>query len=257
MKFLKTIQLSFVSISMFFIIIFPFIVVLLLSLTPRWGYEVIPTSYSLKWWAMLLQPKFLRAAINTGIISGSAVALSIAFSTYVSYLLTFRQFRGKETLFLLMMSPMYVASVVIALGLLIMFPLLRNTPWILIIGHFLVVTPVTFRLIYGVMRKIDQNLFEAAESLGASRWTIATDIILPLTKSGIIAGAALALGLSMSELGITILLYGPSWYTLSVLIYTESQWGSIGLAAAMGTVLIAIASAAIIIVHRLGAEVTA
>ena len=84
-----------------------------------------------------------------------------------------------------------------------------------------------------------------------------TNLIIPLSKSGIIAGAALALGLSMSELGITILLYGPSWYTLAVQIYIESQWGIIGTAAAMGTVLIAIASSAVIIVHRLGVEVTA
>ena len=252
---MKALKPSFALISMFFIIVFPFSVVVLLSLAPRWGYEVIPTKYSFKWWSMLLEPKFLRAAINTGIVSGVAVALSIAFSIYVSYLLTFHPFRGKEILFLLVMSPMYVASIVIALGLLTMFPFLRNTPWILILGHFLVVVPVAFRSTYAVMGKIDKNLFEAAESLGARPWTVFTRIVLPLTKSGIIAGAALSLGLSMSELGITLLLYGPSWYTLAVQIYIESQWGFIGVAAAMGTVLIVIASAAVLIVHRLGVEV--
>ena len=110
-------------------------------------------------------------------------------------------------------------------------------------GEFLVITHPDF--------------IEAAESLGASRWTILTRIIIPLAKSGIIAGTALALGLSMSELGITILLYGPSWYTLAVQIYIESQWGIVGVAAAMGTVLIAIAATAVVIVHRLGMEVTA
>ena len=99
------------------------------------------------------------------------------------------------------------------------------------------------------------EFFEAAESLGARPWTVFTRIVLPLTKSGIIAGVALSLGLSMSELGITLLLYGPSWYTLAVQIYIESQWGFIGVAAAMGTVLIVIASAAVLIVHRLGVEV--
>ncbi len=252
---MKVLKLCFISIGLFFIIVFPFVVVVLLSFAPRWGYEVIPTEYSLKWWSMLLEPKFLRAAINTGVVSGVAVSLAVAFSIYVSYLLTFHQFRGKEVLFVLVISPMYVASIVIALGLLIMFPRLRNTPWILILGHFLVVVPVAFRLIYAVMGKIDKDLVEAAESLGAPRWTTLTNIILPLTKSGIIAGAALSLGLSMSELGITLLLYGPSWYTLAVQIYIESQWGFLGAAAAMGTVLIVIASAAILIIHRLGVKV--
>ena len=253
---MKILKLSFVSISMFLMIVVPFIVVVLLSFAPRWGYEVIPTEYSLKWWSMLLEPKFVRAAINTGIVSGAAVALSVVFSIYASYLLTFHQFRGKGILFLLVMSPMYVTSIVIALGLLAMFPHLRNTPWILILGHFLVVVPVAFRPIYAVMGRIDTHLVEAAESLGASRRTTLTNIILPLTKSGIVAGAALALGLSMSELGITLLLYGPSWYTLAVQIYIESQWGFIGVAAAMGTVLIATAAAAVILVHCLGVEVS-
>lgn len=254
MKFLK---FSFVSVIVFLTILFPLTVVVVLGLASRWGYEVIPTEYSLTWWSMLLEPKFLRAIINTIIVSGAAVALSIAFGIYVSYILTFYQFRGKEFLSVLVMSPMYVASIVIALGLLTVFAFLRNTPWILIVGLFLVVTPIAFRPIYAVMQKIDRNLLEAAESLGASRFTILTNIILPLTKSGIIAGAALALGLSMSELGVVILLYGPSWYTMAVQIYIESQWGVIGIAAAMGTLLIVIASLAIITVYRLRVEMLA
>jgi len=254
---MKYAKFAFVSVIVLFTIFFPLIVVIALSLASRWGYEIIPTDYSLTWWSALLEPKFLTAITNTVIVSGAAVVLAITFGVYVSYLLTFHQFRGKEFLSVLVMSPMYVASIVLALGLLTVFAFLRNTPWILIMGLFLVVTPIAFRPIYAVMQKIDRNLIEAAESLGASRLTILTKIILPLTKSGIIAGAALSLGLSMSELGVVILLFGPSWYTMAVQIYIESQWGVIGIAAAMGTLLIAIASAAIIIVHRLRVEFVA
>lgn len=232
-------------------------VVITLSLASRWGYEIIPTEYSSRWWAMLLQPNFLRAIQNTIIVSGSAVVLSVAFGIYVSYLLTFYQFRGKEVLSLLVMSPMYVASIVIALGLLAVFKDLRNTPQLLIMGLFIVVIPIAFRPIYAVMQKIDPNLIEAAESLGASRFTILARIILPLTRSGIIAGAALAIGLSMSELGVVILLYGPEWYTMAIQIYIESQRGFIGVAAAMGTLLVAIAAAGIIVIHRLRVEFSA
>jgi len=254
---MKFTRLSFVSVIVFFTIFFPLTVVILLGLAKRWGYEAIPTEYSSTWWSMLLEPKFLRAIVNTIIVSGAAIAISVAFGIYVSYVLTFHQFRGKEFLSILVMSPMYVASIVLALGLLAAFPYLRNTPWILVMGVSLVVIPIAFRPIYAVMQKIDRNLIEAAESLGASRFNILTNIILPLTKSGIIASAALTLGLSMSELGVVILLFGPSWYTMAVQIYIESQWGVIGIAAAMGTLLILIASAAIIIVHRLRVEIIA
>ncbi len=252
---MKFVRFSFVSVSICLTILFPLAVVVMLGLAPRWGYEIIPTDYSLAWWSMLLEPKFLRAIVNTVTVSTAAVVLSIVFGIYVSYILTFYQFRGREFLSVLVMSPMYVASIVIALGLLTVFVSLRNTPWILIMGLFIVVIPIAFRPIYAVMQKIDRNLIEAAESLGASRFTILFKIILPLTKSGIIAGAALTLGLSMSEIGVVILLYGPSWYTMAVQIYIESQWGVIGIAAAMGTLLIFIASAAIVIVHRLRMEV--
>jgi len=253
MRFLR---LSFISVAVLFTIFIPLAVVIVLSLAPRWGYEIIPSEYSLVWWSMLLEPKFLRAMVNTVIVSGSAVSLAIVFGVYVSYILTFHEFKGKGALSLLVMSPMYVASIVLALGLIAVFPTLRNTPWIMIIGLSLVVIPIAFRPIYSVMGKIDRNLVEAAESLGASRLAILFKIILPLTKSGIIAGAALALGLSMSELGVVILLFGPSWYTMAVQIYIESQWGIIGVAAAMGTLLIVIATLAIVTVYRLRVEIT-
>jgi ABC-type spermidine/putrescine transport system permease subunit II len=252
---MKFVRFSFVSVIVFLTIFFPLTVVVLLGLAPRWGYEVIPTEYSLAWWSMLQEPKFLRAILNTIVVSGVAVVLSVVFGIYVSYILTFYQFRGKELLSVLVMSPIYVASIVIALGLLTVFGFLRNTPQLLIMGLFIVVIPIAFRPIYAVMQKIDPNLIEAAESLGASRFTILSNIILPLTKSGIIAGAALTLGLSMSEIGVVILLYGPSWYTMAVQIFIESQRGVIGIAAAMGTLLILIAAAAIIIVHRLRVEI--
>ena len=233
------------------IIVLPLLVVFLLSIVPRWS-TAFPTSFSLEWWMAAFKPKILKIVLNTILISLTSTAITVCYGIAAAYLFAFYEFRGKSTLSTLLLSPTYVPGIVIALGLLTMYPFLRNTFWMLSLGHFIVVSPIVFRYILSSMVNIPPSIVEASYSLGCSRIESFRRIILPLSRRGIFSGTILSIGMNVSELSVTLLLFGANWVTLPVQIYLERGWGTLGIAAVLSTILILVALATMMVVDFVG-----
>ncbi len=69
-------------------------------------------------------------------------------------------------------------------------PLLFNTGSV-ILGLVYGYLPFMVLPLYATLEKLDPSLLEAAEDLGASPWVAVWRVVLPLTKSGMIAGCLL------------------------------------------------------------------
>ena len=69
------------------------------------------------------------------------------------------------------------------------------------------------------LSRIDENLVLAASNLGASRWVILREIILPLSAPGILAGSILVFTMSASSYATPALLGGTSNKVLATEIY--------------------------------------
>jgi putative spermidine/putrescine transport system permease protein len=86
--------------------------------------------------------------------------------------------------------------------------------------------------------KIDDNLLLAASNLGASRWVILREIIIPLSLPGIIAGSVLVFTMSASAYATPVLLGGSSTKLVATEIYDLAinylEWSN---AAALAVVL--------------------
>lgn len=67
--------------------------------------------------------------------------------------------------------------------------------------------------------KVDDNLLLAASNLGATRWTILREIIIPLSLPGMLAGAILVFTLSASVYATPVLLGGSSTKLVAPEIY--------------------------------------
>lgn len=65
-----------------------------------------------------------------------------------------------------------------------------------------------YRTTRGAFEQIDKDLIFAARTLGMSEEKIFWKIILPLAKSGILAGAILSFARALGEFGATIMLAG-------------------------------------------------
>jgi putative spermidine/putrescine transport system permease protein len=86
--------------------------------------------------------------------------------------------------------------------------------------------------------KIDESLLLAASNLGASRWTILREIILPLCLPGILSGSVLVFTMSASTYATPVLLGGSATKMVATEIYDTAvnylDWNT---AAALSCVL--------------------
>ena len=104
-------------------------------------------------------------------------------------------------------------------------------------GAVLAAAVVAFPLVYRSARAafegVDQNLENAARTLGATEVAIFFRVSLPLAMRGLLAGVMLALARAMGEFGATLMVAGNlpgKTQTLSLAVYSATQAGNDSLA---------------------------
>ena len=152
-----------------------------------------------EWQAVLLSLK----------VSSLAVALSLPFGIFFSWLLVRRTFPGKALLDSILHLPLVLPPVVV--GYLLLVAMGRRGfigswlyDWFGISFAFSWRGAVLARAIRLALEGVDVKLEQAARTLGASRWRVFLTITLPLTLPGIIVGTVLAFARSLGEFGATI-----------------------------------------------------
>jgi ABC-type spermidine/putrescine transport system permease subunit I len=105
--------------------------------------------------------------------------------------------------------------------------------------------------IFAVMRRIDIELVQAAEGLGAHPITAFRRVFLPLSLSGVFAGSLLVFILSLGFYITPALLGSPRNMTVSELIYVEvERLLRFGIGSALGTVLLFLVLAVVWLASR-------
>jgi len=156
-------------------------------------------------------------------VSVVATLLSLPLGFAMAYILTYRQFRGKIALDVLVNLPLTLPPVVIGYLLLlglgqkgfigqhILQPLgisLIFTWKAAVIATAVVGFPLMVRSIRIGMETIDQRLIQASRTLGAGWFDSMATIILPLSLRGVLAGSALMFARGLGEFGATIIVAG-------------------------------------------------
>lgn len=97
------------------------------------------------------------------------------------------------------------------------------TEFSVLVGTIYLFLPLMIITLVGVMENIDNDMMEAAESLGASRLLSFFKVILPMSIPGIITGAVLVFNGAMTAYTTPQLLGGPKNMLLSTLIYQRAM----------------------------------
>jgi molybdate transport system permease protein len=152
-----------------------------------------------------------------------SVLLAVPMALFLSYILINYRFRGKAVLENLFNLPLVLPPVVT--GYLLLVLLNRNSligslfetvfesdiafayPGA-VIAATVVSFPLVLRPVKLAMQAVDQNYVLISRSLGVSKIRTFFKIVIPLSKSGIIAGAILGFARSIGEFGATIMLAG-------------------------------------------------
>jgi iron(III) transport system permease protein len=185
---------------------------------------------------------------SVGALGAALVGLVIA------YLIERKSFIARKVMDLVGMLPYAVPGTMMGLGFVVAFnrpPLiLTGTALIIILDYTFRRMPFGLRTGVSTLKQIDVALEEASADLGAKWVTTFRRVVLPLLKPAFIAGITFAFIRAITELTSTIFLVTPKWRVMAVDIYNFVEAGSLGMAAAMSSLLMAMVILLLLILYR-------
>lgn len=96
----------------------------------------------------------------------------------------------------------------------------------LVVGSVVYSLPFAVQPLRASFARVDRGLVEAAWCLGASRWGAFARVVLPLSRAGVVAAAALSFAHTLGEFGVVLMLGGNlpgRTRTVSVAVYDQVQ----------------------------------
>ncbi|MBP3041234.1 ABC transporter permease [Bacillaceae bacterium Marseille-Q3522] len=129
------------------------------------------------------------------------------------------------------------------------------TPTAMIIGLVHLFTPLIIITLVGVMENIQVELLEAAESLGASRFTVFAKIILPLCIPGLMIGGILVFVGSFTAYTTPALLGGKQPVFSTFLYQSAMTLNDWQMASIIATIMIVVTLLIITIMNRVAYKI--
>jgi sulfate transport system permease protein len=208
------------------------------------------------YWDALTSPQTLAALKLTVGQAVLVTAVNIVMGTVIAWVLVRDQFAGKQLLEVVIDIPFALPTIVAGLVLLSLYgpssPLgvnWANTRVAVFLAFLFVTLPFIVRTVQPVLLELEQEVEEAAASLGASRLTTFRLVILPSLAPAIASGAALSFCRAISEYGSLVLLSGNLPYSTevaSVRIRSSIEGDHLTEAAAVASILLVVALIVII-----------
>ncbi len=193
-------------------------------------------------------------------VSLIATAIAAVLAVPAGLFVSAREFPGKKQLVTVMNTMLSLPTVVI--GLLVYSMIGRSgplaglhllfTPTAIIIGQILLALPIITALTYAAVDGVSDRVRLTALTLGAGRRQ-ANFAVLAEARVGILAAVVAGFGRVISEIGSVIMLGGNiegHTRTITTAIVLENSKGEFGKAAILAGVLLAIALAVNVLVHR-------
>lgn len=210
---------------------------------------------------ILLDPEVMEVAARSLRISATSVFLASLICLPFGGCIHFYDFPGKRLLINLIQTFQSVPTVCVGLLVFVFFSRagifggfgLMFTPAVMVIGQIILITPILLGLTVAALSGVDRAIRDTALSLGASNFQ-AIVLILKEARYAVMAAVIMGFGRAVSEVGIALMVGGNiRGFTriLTTAIALETQRGELELAIALGIVLIFIAFAVNLILHRM------
>jgi putative spermidine/putrescine transport system permease protein len=185
-------------------------------------------------------PFYLRILGETLLVGLLVVLISIVLSYPLAYVLA-RVRTGKGILYLMVLAPFFVSQVVKTYAWMVILSNQGFLNWILIstgvtdepvqmlynrvgviIGMVHVLMPFLVLTLESVIRQINDEVLDAARSLGAPEHQVILRVVLPLSVPGLVAGSLLVFSLAISIFTTPALMGGDRIQLMSNFIYKRA-----------------------------------
>jgi putative spermidine/putrescine transport system permease protein len=205
----------------------PVLAITIGSLTTTQYVVFPPKGLTLQWYSRMLdRPEIIDSFLLSLGIAFAAATVSVLLALLVSLALVRYSLRLNTVLWLLVVSPMMLPTVVLGFGFLQTYTHLGLGTSVLglLAGHLVIVTPYAFVLIATGLRSVDPFLEDAARSLGASPMRTLRLVTLPTMFWSMLAGWALAFLVSFGDAAVSVFLNTPQVVTLPVRIFDALKY---------------------------------
>jgi sulfate transport system permease protein len=202
-------------------------------------------------WNAISEPEAVAAIKLTVIASLIIVAINAVMGTLIAWVMVRDEFRGKRLVNSVIDLPFALPTIVAGLTLLALYgedsPVGISVTYTRIavgLALLFVTLPFVIRAVQPVLHELDEEMEEAAASLGASNTRIFRSIILPNLTPAIVAGCALAFARAIGEFGSLVLITGNIPFdtqVASVYIFGRIESDNTTAAAAVSVLLLVIA----------------
>jgi len=191
---------------------------------PNGGLTFPMNGVSLHWFHALFEQQAVGdfgGSLTRSLLLGLIVmALTVVIATLAGFAFR-RQFRGANILFYLVLVSMITPSILVSLGIGLMFDRLELMPgWLssALGAHLTWTLPFGVLIMFAVFNRFNTSVEAAAKDMGASSWQTARWVVLPMIMPSLIGIAMTGFTLSYDEFARTIMTAG-SFNTLPLEIF--------------------------------------
>jgi thiamine transport system permease protein len=193
--------------------------------------------------------------LNSLFYGGLATLLSLLLGIPLAYVHKSGRLMLPEITSIFTLLPLGISSITMAYGLMlaVAVPLgLTTNPWpLIIIAQTIIGVPFSARAIQISWDKVNKEVLDQADILGASRLEKLFFVELPLLAPGLLVAAVFSFAMAIGEMSATLFLAQPENYTLSVAIYRNLAVRNFVQAGASALILVLICLAAFMVIEYL------
>jgi spermidine/putrescine transport system permease protein len=206
----------------------PIAVLILLSFnsSPVVGFPM--AGFTTDWYARLPKDRVILEALTQSLVVAFWVTLLATFiGTTAAFPLVRANIKNRGGVRVFITLPIMMPGLLIGVSILVLASnVLHIQPSlpVAIIGQTVLAAPFVILVVSSRLEALDRNLERAAADLGAGPMQRLVFVVLPLVYPGIVAGALIALTLSLDEFVVTNFIIGSD-QTLPIYIYSQLKFG--------------------------------
>ncbi|WP_420962928.1 ABC transporter permease [Brucella sp. IR073] len=238
-----------------FIIFGPLANLLLWTVAERWYFpHALPLDYGFSYWERVFSPRgnALESLANSVFVAALTVIVALALAIPAGYALARLKLPFRAAILLAFLIPQAFPNLPVYVNIARLFYQfgLNGTIAGVVLVH------VTHGLVYAVwiataaFAAVDNELEQAARSLGASAMRAFRDVTLPLAAPGLLASAIFVFLESLDEFTGSYFVGAPDVNLLPLLLYTASAGGNYQVASITALLLLIPSIAFMLVVER-------
>lgn len=251
-----------VSAYVFIAAILPMLAVAFVAFSPYWSGTIdLSTLTTEPFKAVIQDETVINSIVTTLIISILGVLLVLPIGMLISLGIYNKEKLWKPIptiLDVVANLPLTVPAALLGFGFLFAFSSdwigLYGTQLSLILAYMTIMIPYSVRYQLATIVSLGKQTMEASQVSGATAIRTFFQVILPLSRAGIVSAAAMMFVLLTHEFGVSLLLRAPDVNVMSVVLYDQYSGGSYPKVAVMALLMTVVTTVGVLLAMAFGGK---